>query len=309
MTSLTKYSGTRREENLPKGDPTERIGREVARQVGSRRWDMWFDRTTAFVVQDGQLRVEADSRFVADWIERHFREAIQIAARAELGDDIKVQMGVRDRPGDPASASASAVVETSPPPAPDRSSARRGRRTEKRDRRDAEPRLDHFEIGDSNRLAFDAATRLGDDLDGATSVLFIHGDCGIGKTHLLRGICARRKQQDRRAKVRYLTGEQFTNEYIQAVRSSDLDNFRRTLRRLDLLAIDDVHFLSNKNATQSEFLHTIDAIAMSGGAVAVVCDDHPRTINRFSGPLVSRFLSGMVVRVDRPDRELRVRLV
>ena len=309
MTSLTKYSGTRREEKLPKGDPTERIGREVARQVGSRRWDMWFDRTTAFVVQDGQLRVEADSRFVADWIERHFREAIQIAARAELGDDIKVQMGVRDRPGDPAAASASAVVETSPPPAPDRSSARRGRRTEKRDRRDAEPKLDHFEIGDSNRLAFDAATRLGDDLDGATSVLFIHGDCGIGKTHLLRGICARRKQRDRRAKVRYLTGEQFTNEYIQAVRSSDLDNFRRTLRRLDLLAIDDVHFLSNKNATQSEFLHTIDAIAMSGGAVAVVCDDHPRTINRFSGPLVSRFLSGMFVRVDRPDRELRVRLV
>jgi chromosomal replication initiator protein len=305
MTNLTNNSDTLVQGNARPGNSTERIGREVARQVGSRKWDMWFDRTTDFVVEDGRLRVEADSRFVADWIERHFREAIQIAARAELGNDIKVQMGVRSHPGAPAAES----VEAAPPPAPDRSSARRGRRTGTRDRRDAEPKLDHFEIGDSNRLAFDAASRLGEDLDGATSVLFIHGDCGIGKTHLLRGICARRKQRDRRAKVRYLTGEQFTNEYIQAVRSSDLDNFRRTLRRLDLLAIDDVHFLSNKNATQSEFLHTIDAIAMSGGAVAVVCDDHPRTINRFSGPLVSRFLSGMVVRVDRPDRELRVRLV
>ena len=139
-------------------------------------------------------------------------------------------------------------------------------------------------------------------------MLFVHGDCGIGKTHLLRGICEQRKRRDRRAKVRYLTGEQFTNEYIQAVRNSDLEAFRKTVRRLDLLAIDDVHFLSNKNATQSEFLHTVDAIVMSGGAVAVVSDDHPRTINRFSGPLVSRFLSGMVVQVERPDRALRVRL-
>jgi len=287
------------------GDCTSRIGREVARRVGPRRWDMWFDRSTAFVVEDGRLKVEADSRFVADWIERHFREAIQLAARAELGEDAEVQLDVRSRPGTEQPKS----DPSTPPPPPDRTKAR-GRRTRStgRGRREAGPRLDGFEIGDSNRLAYDAACRLGDDLEGSTSVLFVHGDCGIGKTHLLRGICEKRKRHDRRAKVRYLTGEQFTNEYIHAVRNSELDSFRKTLRRLDLLAIDDVHFLSNKNATQSEFLHTIDAIVMSGGAVAVVSDDHPRTINRFSGPLVSRFLSGMVVQVDRPDRELRVRL-
>ncbi|MDC0429076.1 hypothetical protein OAL71_00715, partial [Phycisphaerales bacterium] len=160
MTNLTKDSSPPLEHDTA-GNPTERIGREVARQVGSRRWDMWFDRTTDFVVEDGRLKVEADSRYVADWIERHFREAIQIAARAELGDDIKVQMGVRSHPGD----STATTVETTPPPAPDRSTARRGRRTGNRDRRETEPRLDHFEIGDSNRLAFDAASRLGEDLD------------------------------------------------------------------------------------------------------------------------------------------------
>ena len=278
-------------------DARERIGREVARRVGSRRWDMWFDRTTEFKVKGSHLRIEADSRFVADWIERHFREAIQTAAKDELGDTASVELAVR--PPAPVRKG-----ETSAPakPAP----ASRGRR---KTARKATPGLPEFEVGDSNRLAFDAAQRVADTLDGASSMLFVHGECGIGKTHLLRGLCDRRRERSPRSSVRYATGEQFTNEYIAAVRSNTLDAFRAKLRRLDLLAIDDVHFLSNKNATQGEFLHTIDAIAMSGATVVVASDAHPRLIGRFSGPLVSRFLSGMVVRIDRPDRELRVRLV
>lgn len=285
-------------------DTRTRIGHEVARRVGPRRWDMWFDRGTEFVIEDGSLRVEAESRFVADWIERHFREAIQIAARAELGETAEVRLAVRDRP----TPATDRPATPAPAPAPDRDTARAGRRRT-RDRRDAEPSLEEFEVGESNRLAFDAASRVAGDLDGAASILFIHGDCGIGKSHLLRGLCARRRLLDRRARVRYVTGEQFTNEYIQAVRHQELDAFRKRLRSLDLLAIDDVHFLSNKSATQSEFLHTVDAIAMSGATVVVASDAHPRTVNRFSGPLTSRFLSGMVVRLERPDRDLRVRLV
>ncbi len=288
----------------PATDTRTRIGHEVARRVGPRRWDMWFDRGTEFVIEDGSLRVEAESRFVADWIERHFREAIQIAARAELGETAEVRLAVRDRP----TPATDRPATPAPAPAPDRDTARAGRRRT-RDRRDAEPSLEEFEVGESNRLAFDAASRVAGDLDGAASILFIHGDCGIGKSHLLRGLCARRRLLDRRARVRYVTGEQFTNEYIQAVRHQELDAFRKRLRSLDLLAIDDVHFLSNKSATQSEFLHTVDAIAMSGATVVVASDAHPRTVNRFSGPLTSRFLSGMVVRLERPDRDLRVRLV
>ena len=147
-------------------------------------------------------------------------ELAAIAARAELGEDAEVQLDVRSRPGTEQPES----DPSTPPPPPDRTKAR-GRRTRStgRGRREAGPRLDGFEIGDSNRLAYDAACRLGDDLEGSTSVLFVHGDCGIGKTHLLRGICEKRKRHDRRAKGRYLTGEQFTNEYIHAVRNSELD--------------------------------------------------------------------------------------
>lgn len=289
----------------PENEVRDRIGREVQRRVGSRRWDMWFDRTTDFQVKGSHLRIEADSRFVADWIERHFREAIHTAARGELGDSASIELAVRLRSG-------AAAPETDHPrrrkDAPRRESGSPRRNTRQTSDRNA-PSLDGFQVGDSNRLAFDAASRVADAIDGASTMLFIHGECGIGKTHLLRGLCQRRRDFQPRAKVRYATGEQFTNEYIAAVRSSKLDAFRKQLRRLDLLAIDDVHFLSNKNATQSEFLHTVDALAMSGSTVVVASDAHPRLIGRFSGPLVSRFLSGMVVRVERPDRELRVRLV
>jgi chromosomal replication initiator protein len=169
-------------------------------------------------------------------------------------------------------------------------------------------RLEEFVVGDSNRLAYSVAERVA-AAAGHESLLFVHGDCGVGKTHLLQGICRRRRESRPGEQVRYLTGEQFTNEFIAAVRSGSIEGFRRRCRRLDLLAIDDVHFLSNKTATQAEFLHTLDAIALGGATLVLASDEHPRSIGRFSRSLVSRFLAGMVVCVERPDRETRLTLL
>jgi len=170
-------------------------------------------------------------------------------------------------------------------------------------------RLEDFVVGESNRLAFAASLQVADGASDAPGILFLHGDCGVGKTHLLQGIVRRRTQRAPRQVVRYVTAEHFTNEYIAAVRDGSLDQFRKRLRRVDLLAIDDIHFFANKSATQAEFLHTIDAIDLTGARVALVSDEHPRHIRKFSQSLVSRFLSGMVVRVERPDRDTRSQLV
>jgi chromosomal replication initiator protein len=172
-------------------------------------------------------------------------------------------------------------------------------------------RLDEFVVGQSNRLAYSTACRLIESADGPTvSPLFIHGECGLGKTHLLQGICRRSADlSGRPGHVRYVTGEQFTNEYIASIRNDTVDEFRKTIRRLDLLAIDDVHFLSNKVRTQGEFLHTLDAIDLTGARVVLASDEHPRLIKKFSQALISRFLSGMVVQIDRPDRPTRIAIV
>ncbi len=136
-------------------------------------------------------------------------------------------------------------------------------------------------VGTSNRLAYSASRRLTEDPDAATiSPLFIHGDCGVGKTHLLQGICRRYAEGSGHWRaVRFGTGEKFTDEYLAAIRTPTMDAFRKRCRTRELLAIDYVHFLSNKVATQSEFLHTLDAIDLTGARVALASDEHPRQIS------------------------------
>lgn len=296
---------------------------------------MWFGQGTRFSVRDGGLEVVATSGFAADWIGRNFAEALRDVARESLGlgDSARVEVRPPSIPSaEPSPARDGRLGELGESSAP----ARRGLRDEGASPDVGEPeptpraglgesprlpevsrtanrphpadswrRLEDFVVGDGNRLAFDAARRIADADDAADRMLFLHGECGVGKTHLLQAICRRRRTQMRAAKIRYTTGEAFTNEFIASVRNGSLDAFRRRFRGLELLAIDDVHFLSNKTATQSEFLHTLDSIALGGSRVVLASDDHPRQIGRFHRSLVSRFLAGMVVRVESPDRETR----
>jgi chromosomal replication initiator protein len=169
----------------------------------------------------------------------------------------------------------------------------------------------HFDdtvIGASNRLAFESARAVADGREQSMRMLFLHGRCGVGKTHLLQAIACRRREVAPAARIRYLTGEQFTNEYITAVREGGLEGFRRRIRRQHLLVIDDIHFLASKTATQTEFQHTVDEIALAGGAVVLAADGHPRHMQRIGAGLVSRFMSGMVVRIDEPDHAMRGQL-
>lgn len=318
--------------------------RALAQRLGSRRYDLWFGPTAARVRVEGDaLQVEAASQYVADWIGRHYADELKVTAKETLGSDATVSMRVapgafgRDASDDGASTeranrsrggrdgtgderSSSRGSEGAHPRGASRDTARgsdsaldtrRGSRGVGRDapRRPTLRRLDEYVVGPSNQLALDAGRRLAEDQAGAASLLFVHGDCGVGKTHLLQGICERRRAIGPRQHVRYTTAEEFTNEYLTALREGSLEQFRKSLRRVDLLAIDDIHFLSNKTATQSEFLHTMNAIDLTGARIVLASDEHPRAIRKFSQQLVSRFLSGMVVRIERPDRETRLRLV
>ena len=107
----------------------------------------------------------------------------------------------------------------------------------------------------------------------------------------------------------YLTGEEFTNEFLSALRSNKLDAFRRKMRDLDLLVIDDVHFLGGKKATQEEFLHTFNAIEAMGRQVVMASDNHPKLIEEFGESLINRFVSGMVVRIDPPNFATRCEIL
>jgi chromosomal replication initiator protein len=318
---------------------------ELSDAIGPHRFGLWFENGTSAQARDGAIVVSAANAYVADWIGRNFRDAMQRAADKALGSgtvvsvevaasDVERALGAVDAAehseraahrrraldrGRPAPASGVGDGPTTAHAREDDALARTyapepldtaGRPRAPGAQRPATlRRLEDFVVGESNRLAYAASTQIAEGAPDAPGILFLHGDCGVGKTHLLQGIVRRRTQRSPRQVVRYVTAEQFTNEYIAAVRDGSLEQFRKRLRRVDLLAIDDIHFFANKSATQAEFLHTIDAIDLTGARVALVSDEHPRHIRKFSQSLVSRFLSGMVVRVERPDRETRSQLV
>lgn len=173
----------------------------------------------------------------------------------------------------------------------------------------ARPRLRHdlesYVVGPSNQLAFSAAVHVAQFPGAQYNPLFVHGGCGLGKTHLLQGLCNRFHKLHPTRRWLYLTGEEFTNDYVAAVKSGKIETFRRRIRDVDLLVIDDVHFFSGKKATQEEFLHTFNAIEASGRQVVMASDCHPRDIAEFGESLVNRFISGMVVRVEAPTFQMR----
>jgi chromosomal replication initiator protein len=169
--------------------------------------------------------------------------------------------------------------------------------------------LETFVRGPSNTLAYNAACYVAEFPGAQYNPLFVHGSCGLGKTHLLQGLCRRFVEHHPTKRWMYLTGEDFTNEFLSALRGNKVDTFRRKVRDLDLLVIDDVHFLAGKKATQEEFLHTFNAIEAMGRQVVMASDAHPKMIEEFGESLVNRFVSGMVVRIDPPNYATRCEIL
>jgi chromosomal replication initiator protein len=177
---------------------------------------------------------------------------------------------------------------------------RRGRRWRK---------LGEFVVGPCNRVAHASALSVVESPGDGANPLVLHGPVGTGKTHLLEGIYAglRRRRQD--WKVLYITAEDFTNRFVQAVRLGKLSGFRKQFRECDALLVDDLHFLASKKATQEEFLHTFDALLADGRQMVLTCDCHPRLADDFSPELTDRLLGGAVWGLAPPDADTRLAIL
>jgi chromosomal replication initiator protein len=312
----------------------------IVEEVGRPLVDRYFGAQASLRLTHEFLEISVPSSFMSDMLERRFGHLLRAFAAQVLADlspnttsstasrssqsDPKSRIEIRfrvdrsilahaaqDRPTSSTSAAAAAPRSASAgstpaaaPAAPPASAAP----WRAAPRPTLQHRLDDFVVGLSNRLAYAGATRMADE-DGPCAPLFVHGPSGVGKTHLLQGLAARFTERRPGAVVRYISAEAFTNEFITAVRAGKIDAFRKLYRKVDLLCIDDVHFFSNKDATQSELLFTLDAVGLEGSRLALASDEHPREIQKLSERLLSRFLAGAVVRVDTPDPALREKLV
>jgi chromosomal replication initiator protein len=291
-----------------------RLAKAIAQRVGPQRFSVWFNNSTKLDLKQDGLEIAVPNDFISEWIGKNFTRPIQEAANEVLGCSLSVRFSVVPQlfeagatpvsllgdstVAEPAVPPSAMPVQEPRPIAPPRvteSAAAAAARL--RVRHD----IDTFVVGPSNQLAYNTALYVSEFPGAQYNPLFIHGGCGLGKTHLLQGLCRRFQQHHPTKRWSYLTGEEFTNDFLAAMRTNKLDQFRRKMRDLDLLAIDDVHFLGGKKATQEEFLHTFNAIEAMGRQVVMASDAHPKLIEEFGESLVNRFVSGMVVRVDPPN--------
>lgn len=169
--------------------------------------------------------------------------------------------------------------------------------------------FEKFVVGPSNNLAFAAAQAVVAATGSLYNPLFIWGGVGVGKTHLMQSIGNAILTHKEGAKIIYTTCEMFTNEFIDSLRSRQTRSFRDRFRRADVLLLDDVQFLTGREATQEEFFHTFNELYQSSKQIVLTSDRHPSEIGKLEDRLVSRFLGGLTVDVGQPDFEMRAAII
>lgn len=289
-------------------DRMRQVFATLQERIGPQKFNAWFKHGTSVQLEDDRIKVTVPNPFVANWLEQHYQTDLVEAAATHLGRKLPIVVSVdptlsrqcNKRDWDMQAEMVNRVTQG------------RTRPRQEPSRQPLKHNLSDFVVGPSNQLAYSAAVAAISG-NGHFSQLFIHGPCGVGKTHLLQGICrsmsGKTNADGQPLRWRYVTGEQFTNEFITAVRAKKGGEFRSRFRNLDLLAIDDVHFLAAKRATQDEFLHTFNAIESAGKQIVLASDAHPKFVGELHEQLVSRFLSGMVVKVETPDRDTRMKIL
>jgi chromosomal replication initiator protein len=169
--------------------------------------------------------------------------------------------------------------------------------------------FENFVTGPCNRLAGAACSAVAEKPGRAYNPLFIHGGCGLGKTHLLQATCQEILRRTPEARILYLSCDTFINHFMDCVQNGDMNEFRFRYRHVDVLVIDDIHFLARRDRTQEEFFHTFNTLFQGNKQIILSSDASPNEIPDLEDRLVSRFNSGLVARVDRPCYETRIAIV
>jgi chromosomal replication initiator protein len=275
----------------------------------------WLSSTRALNLSDDTLVVEAPTKFAVEWIEDKYGELLRDLADRQLGRPLSLHFEHR---GESGRMKFPEIRSDSEPEEPDANSGAAAEAPGEAETPAVEPdrsslneryTFERFVIGGNNQLAAAACQRVADAPAKAYNPLFIYGDTGLGKTHLMHAIghAILDRSPDRR--VAYIPSEQFTNEMITAIQSGRTAQFRQRYRRIDVLMVDDVHFLGNKEGTQEEFFHTFNSLYDAHKQIVITSDRPPQEIPGLQERLVSRFEWGLVTDIKPPDFETRVAIL
>jgi chromosomal replication initiator protein len=275
--------------------------------VSDAVWKMWLSKVTAVEISGDNLVLGVPNSVVRARINDRFLGLIRDAVTAEAGRPLEVGLVIIDEHDidldllDPELSELPLV--TAEPPA---SAASRASGTV---RLDPKFTFDSFVAAPSNRLALAAAQTVAETPGRAYNPLFIYGASGLGKTHLLHAIGNWVVQNYPRHRVLYVTTETFLNDFVDAIRSKTTVSFKRHYRECDVLLIDDVQFMQNKEGLQEELFHTYNTLHGEGKQIVLTADRPPKSIETLEDRLRSRLLSGLMAEIDPPDLETRLAIL
>ena len=267
----------------------------LRKELPRASFETWFGETRPVRITDDQLIVAVPDSFIKGGIERRYRDLLNRLSHTQFGDRLGISFAVVETKRD----------DLSPPP------FSRAQKLTPNNTLPLNPdyTFDQFVRGKNNHLAYAASMAVAEAPGKAYNPLFIYGNVGLGKTHLLQAIGNFVLQSGQPKAVVYTTSERFAIELINAIRSNTTSAFREKYRRIDLLLIDDVHFLQGKEATQEELFHTFNELYGSEKQIVLSSDRPPEELSGLQERLVSRFRWGLVADIQPPDFETRVAIL
>lgn len=266
--------------------------------LGETVFNTWISPLTASAQDEHTLVLLAPDQFFKDWIEKHYLTSIRDLLKGRGVDNLLVSVAVNTAASAPASAPP--VQETPPRIISSAGIAHLNSRYT----------FENFVVGGGNRHAHAYSLAVANAPAKTYNPLFIYGGVGLGKTHLIQAICHQIKNSaGPGVKICYVSSEKFTNELIDAIVHRSTTSFRQKYRNLDVLVIDDIHFIAGKESTQEEFFHTFNTLYDAHKQIVFSSDRPPKEITNLQERLVSRFGWGLATDIQPPDLETRVAIL
>jgi chromosomal replication initiator protein len=271
----------------------------VKSQISLQSFNTWLKSTHGISVDDEIFKVSVPNKFTLSWIADKFHNIISSSVEQVIGQPRKIEYVSRDEvTSAPRQSQSQAEVKAAP------------QRLNFETQLNSRYIFENFVVGDSNQFAHAAAAAVAKaPMQTKYNPLYIYGGVGLGKTHLAQAIGNTVRDKFTNLKVLYVTSERFTSDFIDAIAHQKTADFARMYRGVDLLLLDDIQFLTGKEATQEQFFHTFNALHQAGKQIVLTSDRSPREIKGLEDRLLSRFQSGLVADIQPPDLETRIAIL
>jgi chromosomal replication initiator protein len=275
------------------------IQKDMKNKLGTDIFESWLKKIDFVEEMNSYILLSVSTRFLRDWITSRYLDQILQIVKKYKKDLTRIEFKIIEK-----SSSEEIHVNTNINETSENVSFIKDTYLQY-NRIDSNKRFDNFITGTSNKLAYEASLKVSENISHYNP-LYIYGGVGMGKTHLLNSIGLSLKGKN---KVMFISAERFMYQFVKSIKSNDMVKFKEYFRNTDILIIDDIQFMNGKEAMQEEFFHTFNALLDKGSQVVISADRAPNKLSRIQDRIKSRFAGGLVVDIQKPDYELRSKIV